>query len=158
MILGRDDLAMTPIAEMMLFQADRAQHFEKVVLPALEDGVHVITDRCFDSNMAYQGAQGLNTLLIEQLSRLAMKDRAPDLTILLNLSVSQVRERTRKGDRFDRAGELFYNCVRWHYLEQARKSPGRIQVVDAAQSIDMVHQQVIRHVEALLSETREDED
>lgn len=155
LLLDREDIAITPLAEMLLFQADRAQHFEKVILPALEDGTHVITDRCFDSNIAYQGARGVNAALTEQISRIAMCGQSPDLTLLLDIDVALVKERTRKGDRLDNAGELFDRKVRSNYLAQASKSPGRIKVIDAAQSIDIVHQAVVRHVETLLKVERD---
>lgn len=157
LLLDREDIAITPLAEMLLFQADRAQHFEKVILPTLEDGTHVITDRCFDSTIAYQGARGINAaLVIEPISRIAMCGQSPDLTLLLDIDAALVRDRSRKGDRLDNAGELFYRKVRSNYLAQASKSPGRIKVIDAAQSIDMVHHAVVKHVEALLKVERED--
>src|SRR5947209_18785462 len=84
LVLNRPELAITPLAEAFLFQADRAQHFATVVIPALEAGKLVITDRCFDASIAYQGfARGLGAELIEQLSLLATQGHVPDLTILL---------------------------------------------------------------------------
>jgi dTMP kinase len=95
LLLNRPDLAITPLAEAFLFQADRAQHFTNVVLPALDEGKLVITDRFFDASIAYQGyARGLGAKLIESLSLIATQGRIPDLTILLDLSPVRVHERT----------------------------------------------------------------
>ena len=95
LLLNRPELAIVPLAEAFLFQADRAQHFATVVLPALQNGILVITDRSLDASIAYQGyARGIGAELIEQLSLLATQGRVPDLTILLDLSPSQVHMRT----------------------------------------------------------------
>src|SRR5713226_10197709 len=82
LLLHRPELAITPLAEALLFQADRAQHFTNVVLPALEAGVLVITDRCFDASIAYQGhARGVGIELVTRLSMIATQGHVPDLTI-----------------------------------------------------------------------------
>src|SRR5438552_18231664 len=95
LLLNRPDLAIAPLAEVFLFQADRAQHFASVVLPQLAAGMLVITDRCIDSSIAYQGgARGLGTELIEQLSLIATQGHRPDLTILLDLDPAMVSVRT----------------------------------------------------------------
>jgi len=89
-LFSRPDLSITPLAEAFLFQADRAQHFATLLLPALAAGKIVITDRCFDSSIAYQGAaQGIGVELIEQLSMIATQGHVPDLTILLDLDAER---------------------------------------------------------------------
>src|SRR6266704_5834135 len=94
LLLNRPELAITPLAEAFLFQADRAQHFATLVIPALDEGKLVITDRCFDASIAYQGfARGVDVALIEQLSLLATQGYQPDLTILLDLDPSEVHGR-----------------------------------------------------------------
>jgi dTMP kinase len=91
LLLNRPELAIVPLTEAYLFQADRAQHFEKVILPALEAGKVVITDRYIDASTAYQGfGRGVDQKFIEKLSRRATQGRDPDLTILLDLNHSQV--------------------------------------------------------------------
>ena len=95
LLLNRPELAITPLAEVFLFQADRAQHFATVVIPALEAGKLVITDRCLDASIAYQGfGRGVGAELVERLSLLATQNRVPDLTILLDLDPAQVHTRT----------------------------------------------------------------
>jgi dTMP kinase len=96
LVLNRPDLSntITPLAETFLLQADRAQHFADVVLPALKEGMIVISDRFFDASIAYQGyGPGINVKFIEDLSLIATQDRVPDLTILLDLNPSLVHER-----------------------------------------------------------------
>jgi dTMP kinase len=96
LVLSRPDLSktMTPLTETFLFLADRAQHSADVILPALEEGKLVITDRFFDASIAYQGyARGVDVKLIEELSLIATKGRVPDLTILLDLNPAQVHRR-----------------------------------------------------------------
>lgn len=151
----------TPLAEAFLFQADRAQHFSTLVLPALAEGTHVITDRCFDSSIAYQGiARGVGAPLVEQLSLIATQGHVPDLTLLLDLDPTQVRTRTdtmrdRSGlrdglTRFDTEGECFHQRLRQAFLELARTYPERIKVIDAAQSPQAIHQQIVSLVAAVI--------
>jgi dTMP kinase len=92
-----EDLDAT--AEAFLFQADRAQHFAKVVLPEIKRGYLVITDRCFDSSIAYQGRLGIE--FIDYLSRAAMRLRVPRLTILLDIPAEQVRAHKNGQDRIE---------------------------------------------------------
>src|SRR5437764_3489875 len=95
LLLNRPELAIVPLAEAFLFQADRAQHFATLVIPALHEGKLVLTDRCFDASIAYQGfARGVGVALIEQLSLLATKGYHLDLTILLDLNASVLRKRS----------------------------------------------------------------
>src|SRR5438132_2452013 len=95
LLLHRPDLQITPLAEAFLFQSDRAQHFAQLVIPALCEGKLVISDRCFDASIAYQGyARGVGVELVEQLSMLATQGYKPDLTILLDLDPSEVHRRT----------------------------------------------------------------
>ena len=161
LLLHRPELAITPLAEALLFQADRAQHFATVVLPALNKGQLVITDRCFDASIAYQGyARGVGVELVEQLSLLATQGRVPDLTILLDLDPTQVHMRTdaardQKGlreqqTRFDAEAESFHRRVQEGFRLLARTHPERIKVVDASLPPEQIHQEIIRLVEPLL--------
>lgn len=154
------ELKITPLAEAFLFQADRAQHFATVILPALDAGTLVISDRCFDSSIAYQGAaQGMGTERIEQLSLLATQGCVPDLTILLDLEPRQVQARTaimhdqsglrEAPSRFDRESEQFHRSLRGAFLALAEAHPERIKVINAAQSIERVHEQVVELVKKL---------
>jgi len=165
LLLHRPELAITPLAEALLFQADRAQHFATVVLPALNKGQLVITDRCFDASIAYQGyARGVGVELVEQLSLLAMQGRVPDLTILLDLDPAQVHLRTgtvpdqrglrEQQTRFDAEAESFHRRVQEGFRLLARTHPERIKVVDASLPPEQIHQEVIKLVEALLKSSQ----
>jgi dTMP kinase len=165
LLFGRTDLAITPLAEAFLFQADRAQHFATVILPALEQGTLVITDRCYDSSIAYQGAaRGVGTELVAQLSKLATQGHAPDLTILLDLDPAQVQARTdvsqdssglrEEQSRFDQETLQFHQRLRQTFLALAASEPQRIKVLDAAQPSERIHTQIIALVEPLVQAMR----
>src|SRR6266487_1520176 len=160
LLLNRPDLAITPLAEAFLFQADRAQHFESLILPALANGTLVITDRCLDSSIAYQGgARGLGMEFIEQLSLFATQGHVPDLTLLLDLDPIEVHRRTdvsqdkdgirEQQNRFDKESEQFHHRLRNAFLTLAHVHPERIKVIDASQSPDQVHQEIISLVSRL---------
>jgi dTMP kinase len=161
LLLNRPELAIDPLAEAFLFQADRAQHFARLVIPALGEGKLVITDRCFDASIAYQGyGRGVGAELVEQLSMLATRGHVPDLTILLDLDPSEVHMRTdMSGDRsgtreertrFDAEAEDFHRRVQEGFRVLARAHPERIKVVDASRSPEEIHQEITRLVEPLL--------
>ncbi|HZS76963.1 MAG TPA: dTMP kinase [Ktedonobacteraceae bacterium] len=161
LLLHRPDLGITPLAEAFLFQSDRAQHFATLVIPALEEGKLVITDRCFDASIAYQGfARGVGVELVERLSLLATQGIVPDLTILLDLEPSQVHARVDVANdaggqreevtRFDSEAEEFHRRVQEGFRMLARAHPERIKVVDASRSIEEIHREIVRLVEDAL--------
>ncbi len=163
LLLDRPELDVSPLAEAFLFQADRAQHFARVVVPALVEGRLVLTDRCFDASIAYQGyARGLGPAMIRELSRLATGQRSPDLTLLLDIEASQVVSRTgqrtlndgSEPNRLDSESERFFQQVRGAFLDLARAEPERIKVIDAARSIEQVQQDIIAWVSRLLESDR----
>lgn len=154
LLLNRPDLAITPLAEALLFQADRAQHFATLVTPALREGKLVITDRCFDASIAYQGyARGVGPELIERLSLLATGGIVPDLTILLDLDPAQVHHRTdlaadtsglrAERTRFDAEAEDFHARVQEGFRALARQHPERIKVVDASMTVEQIHEEIV---------------
>ncbi len=161
LLFHQPELTITPLAEAFLFQADRAQHFATLVIPALEAGKLVITDRCFDSSIAYQGAaQGVGTELVEQLSLLATQHHVPDLTFVLDLDPSLVHARTavesdraiqrEQQTRFDRAAETFHQRLREAFLTLAYTYPERIKIIDATRSPQQVHHELVDLVVQLL--------
>jgi dTMP kinase len=161
LLLNRPDLAVTPLAETLLFQADRAQHFASLILPALDAGKLVITDRCFDASIAYQGhARGVGIELVTRLSMIATRGHLPDLTVLLDLDPSQVYARTdimsdksglRQGrTRFDDEALEFHRQVREALLALAQLSPERIKLLDASRPAHELHAAVIALVKPLL--------
>jgi dTMP kinase len=129
--------------ELLLMFAARAQHVRETILPALERGAWVVSDRFTDSSYAYQGGgRGLDQAFIAELERRTV-GLSPGLTLLLDLGVAQGRERTRgrdlvfgqyTPDRIERERDEFFERVRSAFLARARAEPQRIRVVDATQS------------------------
>jgi dTMP kinase len=153
LLLHPPDSQMTPLGETLLYQADREEHFTEVILPALEEGKLVITDRGFDASIAYQGyGRGVDVELIEYLSLLVMKGRIPDLTILLDLDPALISERVghRGLNRLDIETPNFFQRVRDGYLTLAHNHPERIKVIDASLSPEEIHQKIVALVESLL--------
>ncbi|MGW2614419.1 dTMP kinase [Streptomyces sp. NPDC001500] len=133
-------------AEALLYAADRAEHVDTVVRPALERGAVVITDRYVDSSVAYQGAgRDLSPTEIARISRWATDGLVPHLTVLLDVSPEAARERfTEAPDRLESEPAEFHARVRAGFLTLAAADPGRYLVVDAAQEPEAVTS-VVRH-------------
>ena len=128
--------------ELLLMFASRAQHVRETILPALERGAWVVSDRFTDSSYAYQGGgRGLDQAFIAELERRVVGIR-PGLTLLLDLGVAQGRERIRGRDlypdRIERERDDFFERVRRAFLAQARAEPERVRVVDASQPAQAV--------------------
>lgn len=141
------------LAELLLFNASRAQLVTQVILPAIADGVVVVCDRFSDSTIAYQGhGRGLDVETIRQVNRVATDDLTPDLTILLDLpvEVAMARQQGSTPDRFERAEVAFHERVRTGYRELAVAEPGRWLVIDGSLSPDLVARAVWARVSRLL--------
>ncbi len=161
LVLERPDLDIAPLAEAFLFQSDRAQHFARLVLPALEAGTLVITDRCFDASIAYQGfARNVGPELVAQLSLIATQGHMPDLTLLLDLNPSEVQQRIDPSNdqsgqreapsRFDSESETFHRRAQQGFRLIARAHPARIRILDAARPAEEIHREIVKLVEPLL--------
>ncbi|HET6856617.1 MAG TPA: dTMP kinase, partial [Streptomyces sp.] len=133
-------------AEALLYAADRAEHVDSVVRPALERGAIVITDRYVDSSVAYQGAgRDLSPTEIARISRWATDGLVPHLTVLLDVSPETARERfTEAPDRLESEPPEFHARVRHGFLTLAAADPARYLVVDAGQDPEAVST-VVRH-------------
>lgn len=147
-----------PKAEALLYAADRAQHVNTVVRPALERGSVVLQDRYIDSSVAYQGAgRVLGADEVCSLSEWATDALWPDLTILLDLDPAEGerrRQAVRTGyDRLEAEAADFHRRVRDGFLALAAAEPHRFLVVDAAQPIDAIAVQIRERVSALLSQS-----
>lgn len=135
--------AMHPRAEILLFQASRAQLVEQVIRPHLEKGGVVLCDRYADSTMAYQGYgyQLVDLAVLREIVTFATGGLQPDLTLLLDVDVEEGLRRRAHGGEWNRldAYELaFYQRVRQGYHEMARAEPGRWVIVDAGKPPDQV--------------------
>ncbi|TXS56192.1 dTMP kinase [Streptomyces sp. t39] len=133
-------------AEALLYAADRAEHVDSLVRPALERGAIVISDRYIDSSVAYQGAgRDLSPTEIARISRWATGGLVPHLTVLLDVSPQAARERfTEAPDRLESEPAEFHQRVRTGFLTLAAADPGRYLVVDAGQEPEAVTT-VVRH-------------
>ncbi|PCI69602.1 MAG: dTMP kinase [Gammaproteobacteria bacterium] len=141
-------------AELLLMFASRIQHIENVIKPALNDGVWVVSDRFVDASYAYQGGgRGLGFERIEFIEKWSMGDFLPDLTLLLDMSVEDGMARTRlrgDSDRFEDEKITFFQTIRKAYLKRAEKSKGRIKIIDASPSAELVQQAIKKELELCL--------
>lgn len=132
--------------ETLLMFAARQQHLETVILPALKNGTHVVSDRFTDATFAYQGGgRGVPLQDIATLEHWVQGNFRPDLTLLLDvpLEVSMARiNQTREKDRFEQEEAEFFNRVREVYLQRANEQPERYAVIDSSQSLGAVKNQI----------------
>ena len=144
---------MTPISELMLFEAARAQLVQQVIKPFLAGGGVVIADRFTSSTMAYQGyGRGLDGELIERLNREATGGLEPDLTVLLDLPVEAALARKSNGsaDNFDSAPMDFHRKIRRGYSALAAADPERWLILDGQLPPDELGREIWTKVHALL--------
>jgi dTMP kinase len=147
-----------PMAELLLFAADRAQHVNFLIKPALAEGRIVISDRYSDATAAYQGAgRGFDEKVINQVIKLATDGLKPDLTLFFDIPIEKaiLRTNSRTDDetiknRMDKETTEFYERVRRAYLKIAEKEPRRFCVIDASGSIEDVHAKVSEIVKKFL--------
>jgi dTMP kinase len=143
---------IAPMAELLLFAADRAQHVEFLIKPALTEGKIVISDRYADATTAYQGAgRGFSPSVIREVIKLATGGLKPNLTLFFDLPVEDSLQRTTQRNemgelknRLDKENTEFYERVRNAYLEIIAKETKRFRVIDAAQSIEQVHAEALK--------------
>ncbi|HEY9052290.1 MAG TPA: dTMP kinase [Gammaproteobacteria bacterium] len=145
-LLGEQFKGMSDDAELLLMFAARAEHVNKVIKPALQQGKWVLCDRFTDATYAYQGGgRQLSVERIAQLENWVLGDMRPDLTLLLDAPVTVGRERAGKRsapDRFEQEKDAFFNRVRDMYLFRAHQESNRIKVIDASGSLESVQQQI----------------
>ena len=145
---------VAPLAELLLFAADRAQHVEFLIRPAIKSGRVVISDRYADATAAYQGAgRGFERETINEIIQLATGGLKPDLTLFFDISVetairrmSDRHESESKANRMDGETADFYSSVRDEYLQIAAREPGRFKVIDGAGPVEEIHSVVLEIV------------
>lgn len=155
MILDPAMQGLVPLAELLLYEASRAQHMEDTILPALEKGAVVICDRFTDSSIVYQGAaRGLDARLIDRLNLVATGGLQPKRTFFLDIDpregLARARGRGEGLDRMEAEGLAFHEAVRKGYKALARKEPRRIRVVNAAQEPEKVHSDILDELKGLI--------
>ena len=137
---------MVPRAELLLFEASRAQHVDELIQPSLDQGHVVICDRFHDSTTVYQGvARAIDAQSVKRINQFAIASATPDVTVLIDLDPEEGFRRiqsrnTEPPDRMEQENMDFYQAVRNGYLDVAAANPERFLVVDGQQSIEGVEE------------------
>ena len=144
--------AISLLAEVHLFAAARAELVRRVIVPALEDGSWVVSDRFLDSSLAYQGAaRGLGIDVVLEVNRAAVEGCLPDLSIVVDTPLATATaRRCAAPDRIEAEGEGFLAAVADGYRELAVRFPDRVRLIPGAGAIAEVHARIVRAVEPLL--------
>lgn len=155
-LLDPDSKGITGMTELMLYSADRAQHVTEIIVPALASGGVVVCDRFYDATVAYQGyGRELDMGVIRSLTEMATGGRKPDLTLLLDLPVSDGLTRAisrndangaHKEARFEQEEVAFHERVRSGYIDILMKERGRVRLVDATGTIEEIHDAIVKVV------------
>jgi len=159
-LLSSRTSGLSALAELALMFADRAQHVEEQILPALEKGQWVLCDRFTDSSEAYQGGgRELGSALVLELHKSLCRNLQPDLTVLMLSDVARTVARARRRNveqskqmehdenRFEKEDREFYGRVLAAYLAIAKRAPQRVVQVNAKETVDKVHKKIVRIVE-----------
>ncbi len=151
---------LSSLAELLLYGADRAQHIEEVINPALDQGKWVVCDRFDDATTVYQGyARGQDMTLIHRLKEKICSGLRPDITFLLDCPVDVGLKRAFRRnetlpqdgqDRFEREKKAFHEAVKQGYLTLAKKEKERFLVLDATTTERKIHGQILRHIKPFL--------
>lgn len=161
LLLAPRDEKVDPVAELLLVFAARAQHIARVILPALERGRWVVSDRFTDATYAYQGyGRGLDVALIEKIEKLVQARLQPDVTIYLDVDVAVGMKRvTQRGkpDRFEDEEIAFFERVRRGYLARAKQYPERFITINAGRDLVSVQADIKAALTRILTANGESE-
>jgi len=152
-ILLKPGNPVAPLAELLLYQADRAQNVSEMILPGLIAGKLVICDRYIDSSIAYQGyGRDLDLALIAQLNQMSTQGLKPELTLLFDIESEKGLGRLHPGghDRMEKEAIEFHHKVRKGYLALAKEEPGRFQIIDATKALHTVQEEMVRLIGDLM--------
>ncbi len=144
---------LNPLTEALLFCADRAQHVNTLIIPALQAGKTVVCDRFASSTAVYQGfAAGLGFELVQQLNDIATGGLQPDLLVVLDIDLAHARGRMdpQRLDRIEQYTEDFHERVRQGFIEYTRRLGERAVVIDSNPPIEKVHQDIMQVVEKVI--------
>jgi dTMP kinase len=164
-LLNPDHLGMSPLSELLLYEASRAQHVTEVVKPLLKKGMIVLCDRFNDASIAYQGyGRKVDLKWVEKLNRLSSQGIKPDFTFLLDcpsdvglkraLRRNQMLKKEKEG-RFEKEKIQFHHRVRRGYLSIASKEPHRVKVIDTREGEEKVFEKIRRIVDELIVRSSE---
>lgn len=160
-LLNPENKEIDPLAELLLYMADRAQHLKEVIEPLLESGKTVICDRYVDATVAYQGfARQQDPALIQTLHHLLFKGLFPTITLLLDVSpeigLSRAWQEIHAGrrenaeTRFEKEAIEFHKRVRSGYLRLASTEPSRFRIIDAGVGKEQVTRQIIDAIASVM--------
>lgn len=152
----QSDETVAPETELLMMFAARAQHIKQCILPALSSGKWVVSDRYIDASYAYQGSgRGIDSHFITQLDQWIVGNLYPDLTLLLDIppeiGFSRTQTRGHEPDRIEQEKIDFFLRVREGYLQRSRQAPNRIRLIDANQSMPIVHAQIQRELDEFIA-------
>jgi dTMP kinase len=164
-LLDPDHAGMAAETELLLYMADRAEHVQAVIRPALAAGTTVLCDRFFDATLVYQGAaRGLDAEWIARLHEVLFAGFKPDLTLLLDVppeaGLARARRQLERGgrasgeSRFEAEALAFHQRVRTGYLALAQQETGRFRVIDASRDEERVRADLLAVVETFLEQRR----
>jgi dTMP kinase len=152
MLLSNEGPGISARAELFLFMAARAQLVEEIVVPALEAGRTVVSERFLLSSVVYQGlAGGVPAGEVEVIGRSATGGLVPDLTIVLDVDAETGLSRLGRADRIEMRGRSYHERVRQGFLSLARRDPSRIVVVDGSRPVEEVRQEILKRVRDALA-------
>ena len=156
----QDGIEVSPLTELLLFNAARSQLVDKVIRPELAAGKTIICDRFADSTTVYQGyGRGVDLAVVRTVNDAATQGIRPDLTVLLDISVADgmSRKKSEPADRFEKEDIAFHERVRQGYLKLAAEEPGRWLVVDANQTRIKIAEIIWQRVRQLIRQKIEAE-
>jgi dTMP kinase len=154
-VLSPETGALSPRTEALIYAADKAEHVDTVVVPALERGAVVITDRYVDSALAYQGAgRSLTRAELERVTRWATHNLRPNLTVVLDIDPTEGHRRFDSRDRLESEPLAFHERVRASFLELAAADPEHYVVVDAGQDVESIDTAIRARLEPMLDAVR----
>ena len=149
-LIDKKNNQIDPLTELMLNFASRIEHLQQVILPALKNNIIVISDRFYDSTLAYQGfAMGVEIEIIEKMHQLMINSIQPNITFLCDMEVEVAFQRIKSrfdNNRYEELSFDFHNKVRNGFLEIAKNNAGRIKIINANNDISKVAEQVIKYL------------
>ncbi|WP_029407257.1 dTMP kinase [Thiomicrorhabdus sp. Milos-T2] len=153
-LLNKAYTAMQAETELLLMFAARAQHLQEKIIPALQQGKWVVSDRFTDATYAYQGAaRGMSFERIAEIEHWVQKGFQPNTTFIFDLPIeigmARVASRGGEIDRFEQEKQEFFEKVRAAYLQRASLAPQRYRVLDASQSLEKVQQDIVSRLELM---------
>ncbi len=149
-LIDKKNNQIQPLTELLLNFASRIEHLQQVILPALKNNIIVISDRFYDSTLAYQGfAMGVEIEIIEKMHQLMINSIQPNITFLCDMEVEVAFQRIKSrfdNNRYEELSFDFHNKVRNGFLEIAKNNAGRIKIINANNDVSKVAEQVIKYL------------